>query len=361
MNDTIQSEDLAGAAASFYFKRGNLRKLVVFFNGGGACWNGATCIAGAQGPQPLYVPTADTPFNHPTAWGGLLNTHAEDNPYRDWSIAFLSYCTADVHIGSKTTLYQFGAASVPITHRGFDNFLFARDWIERNSPNVEKLLVAGSSAGAYGAALNYGHLRETFPAAQAYLVGDGGSGVVTNAFVASALDQSWGGGQNLPNALQPLRNQPSAHFLPAAYGLLTFYYPKDLFSQYTTAWDGVQTLIYNVMLHQDAPQEWFTTLSSAVVPWHVTMRTFAYTNGVAGNYRYFIADGCVHTILRSEDSFYSDAQIGSTSFLDWLSAQTHPNVRSRRPQWTNRDACMEPGGCPPPSVRQLIACAAQPG
>ncbi len=348
------------ASYSFYFKRGTTDKLVVFFNGGGACWNGATCIVGAN-PPALYVPTADTPLNDPRAWGGLFDTEADENPFKDWNVAFLPYCTGDVHIGSKTTQYAFGPYTAAIAHHGFDNFLFARDWLGKNGGKVKSLLVTGSSAGAYGAALNYGHLKETFPHANAYLAGDGGNGVITSAFMDAALDSSWGGAANLPPALAPLRNFASEFFLPAAYGVLTARYPRDLFSQYTTAWDGVQTLVYNVMLHADAPQEWLTTLGGAVVPWHVTMRTFAYANAVAPNYRYYIAPGCAHTILRFDDRFYSDATVGNISFRRWLAAQTTPNALTPTSAWKNRDSCVEPSGCPPPSVEQLLVCAQQPG
>lgn len=41
---------------SFYFKPGKEEKLIVYFDGGGACWDSNTCVTGQQTPVPAYVP-----------------------------------------------------------------------------------------------------------------------------------------------------------------------------------------------------------------------------------------------------------------------------------------------------------------
>ena len=77
----------------------------------------------------------------------------------------LPYCTGDLFWGSKEQVYtdETGLATgivggkVTIHHRGFDNFLFVRDWMKkrfsrRGDERLEKVLVTGSSAGGYGAA-----------------------------------------------------------------------------------------------------------------------------------------------------------------------------------------------------------------
>lgn len=343
---------------SFYFKQGASDKLVVFFNGGGACFNAATCIAGGDPSVSLYTATADDPLNDPHPWSGLLDTGRSDNPFKDWSMLFLPYCTADVHIGSKDTQYtfvhpQFGPISQTIAHHGFDNFLYARDWIGKRTHGVRQVLVAGVSAGAYGAAINYPYLRESFPWARTALIGDGGNGVITGEFMSLALGESWGGAANLPPLFQPLRTFASPHFLPTAYGLLALRYPLDRFSQYTSAWDTSQTLFYNVMLHPDAPQDWMGTVSQAFLPWTATMQTYVHANALAPNYRFYVAPGCRHTIL-GFDRFYT-MNVGGVPFADWISAQT--STRLLPPQsWKNLNSCALPGGCPFPDVTELTAC-----
>ena len=151
---------------SFYFKKGKRDKLVIFFNGGGACWNSTTCLASLQSALPTYVPSDDLPSNNPLLQDGVLNLNNPDNPYRDWSIAYLPYCTGDIHFGSKDTSYVVAPGiTKTIRHRGFDNFLYARKWLKhhfkheggKNEPR--KVLVTGASAGAYGALLNYAHIK----------------------------------------------------------------------------------------------------------------------------------------------------------------------------------------------------------
>ena len=44
-----------GQEYSFYFKPGKADKLLVFFNGGGACWDATTCVDSLSNPNPFKV------------------------------------------------------------------------------------------------------------------------------------------------------------------------------------------------------------------------------------------------------------------------------------------------------------------
>lgn len=153
--------DYTGEPYSFYIKPGKKDKLVLYTNGGGACWNGATCNP-ASG---VYVPTT-TAANDPREMDGLLNVENPNNPYKDWTMVFMSYCTGDVFLGSKDTVYQnpnptqaFPLPVFTIHHRGHDNFLYVMKYVQDHlvDPKVPigKVVVAGSSAGSYGASLNF--------------------------------------------------------------------------------------------------------------------------------------------------------------------------------------------------------------
>lgn len=81
-------------------------KTLIYFNGGGACWNGATCLTSLTVPvtqttRPAYNPSIENE-NNPEELGGILDFTRADNPLKDWNMVFIPSCTGDAHLGSKT-------------------------------------------------------------------------------------------------------------------------------------------------------------------------------------------------------------------------------------------------------------------
>ena len=336
---------------SFYFKKGKSNKLVIFFNGGGACWNSTTCLASLQSALPAYVPSDDLPSNNPLLQDGVLNLNNPDNPYRDWSIAYLPYCTGDIHFGSKDTAYLASpGVTKTIRHRGFDNFLYARKWLKRHfihegkMHGPRKILVTGASAGAYGAVLNYAHIKAAFPGAKGYLLADGGSGVFTESLMQDAIrppNSVWNFAANLPQSVPGMTAATvldARSFTPAIYSALTNYYPRDRFSQYTTVHDAVQTLFYNIMLNSNDMSQWSRLTPQLFSTWTSGMLNNSYAATAAPNYRFYIAPGCEHTILR-KTAMYSTETVGGTTFRDWLEGLTGGEDRM---EWSNL-SCTDTG------------------
>ena len=121
---------------SFYYKPGKEKKLLVFFDGGGSCWDSNTCVTGQLTPLAAYVPE----LKDALSTQGLFDQNNPQNPYRDWSMVAIPYCTGDIHLGSKVQDYtDFTGAvtgapggTVTLHHRGFDNFLYVREWLMEN-------------------------------------------------------------------------------------------------------------------------------------------------------------------------------------------------------------------------------------
>ncbi len=355
---------LPGSEYAFYFKPGIEDKLVVFFNGGGACWNSTTCLTSLQSPLPAYVPSVNAPGNAPQNLKGVFNLDNPDNPFRDWSILFLPYCTGDVHIGSKDTSYipDFGAGpAVTIHHRGFDNFLYSGNWLQQHYPqlNPDKVVVAGVSAGAYGATLNYPYVRAAFPESKSYLLADAGVGVLTTDFIRAAINgpnSSWGAQANLAPwvpGFSILPNMGGDSFMVLAYSLLTSHYPLDKFSEFTTAWDAVQPVFYNIMLHPTDIQQWPNLTPSLLTTWAIKARLFTALETSASNFRFNIMPGCIHTILKS-DRFYSVVNQG-VPFTAWINAAITGRGPSTAADWKNL-SCNARMDCPPPPPADMAAC-----
>lgn len=170
-----------GSQYKFFVQRSlngtNSNNLLIYLEPGGACWDYESCIAhtarGAANPDGI-------PDDHMATYGigiPLLRPNAADNPLWDWTKVFVSYCTGDVHTGSKTTTYTSpdGMDSVEWHHVGHDNVLSVIDYLKGEFPHVPKMLVTGCSAGGAGALASYYYFRKGLPGVDhGYMLDDSG-------------------------------------------------------------------------------------------------------------------------------------------------------------------------------------------
>ena len=94
---------------SFWARRGTSKNLVVFFEGGGACWDDLTCTfpiaAGLPSQVPQFFVPAIDPNASPANYDGIFKSDNPANPVKDWSFVYIPYCTGDIHVGSATQQY----------------------------------------------------------------------------------------------------------------------------------------------------------------------------------------------------------------------------------------------------------------
>lgn len=334
----------------FYFREGVEKdKTLIYFNGGGACWNDATCLTSlVAGDRPVYNPAIEQE-NSPAAVGGIMDLTREDNPVRDWNIVFIPYCTGDVHIGSRDTLYSDplglvnSGSPVIVQHRGFDNFMAVREWIRHSfdRKHTKHVMVAGSSAGSYGALLHFPRLHSLFPKkAKISFLADAGAGVFTQGFIdlVFAPDGPWGV-ENTLTSVTPSIDQLSSFNAEVFYQeILTGmadHFHKSQFAQYTTAWDGVQVLFLNIMQQTDAglvnPYEWSNISPAVWLEWHIRMRESFGTMAMNRNFNHYIGAGVFHTGLIDlfkpmPDHFYLENSAGNIFLTDWVE---HLNTNGR--------------------------------
>ncbi len=357
---------------SFFVRPGKKDKVVLYFDGGGACWNSATCLI-----APIYTVEIDETPQSLAAAGGIADIDNPNNPLRDWTQVFVPYCSGDIHWGAKETDYvdytgKLGppGGTVTLHHRGFDNALAVIDWLQKRYPGkkhhgrqhkhghehehrkkLKKIFVSGSSAGGYGALLAFPYVKETWPDSRAWLLADAASGVITQDFLQGALageNSSWGMTQNLPGWIPGYSNvlNLGALLLPInMYGLTTRYYPQSPMAQYTTSWDAVQTTFLHVMQNPDNPPVWQTPSGAAFCEWHLRNQHYAWANASAPNYRYYLAAGISHTILGDQALFNSEASAGGVRFTDWLHDMLDYEADEDEPSsWQN----LECSDCAPP-------------
>jgi hypothetical protein len=94
-----------GSKFSFWVREANPKKVIFYLQGGGACFSAKTCAPDSH----LY----QTRVNEgPAGEGGIFDFANERNPFADYSVVYVPYCTADVHIGNVTTQYAPGVMTV---------------------------------------------------------------------------------------------------------------------------------------------------------------------------------------------------------------------------------------------------------
>ena len=137
---------IAGTPYSVFTKVNDPKKLLIFMQGGGACWQdfyNCNILAEAQAaPAPpigIWSDTSD--FNQ----GDL------ENPLADYSIVYMPYCDGSVFTGDRDVAdsnFPFGPVRF---HRGLENASAGIDMAKAMFPKARDILVAGSSAGGVGA------------------------------------------------------------------------------------------------------------------------------------------------------------------------------------------------------------------
>jgi len=142
---------IAGTDYSVFTRAGNPAKLLIFEQGGGACWQDFyNCnVVLENNPLPPF-PQVDG--------AGIWNRDNPDNPFADYSVVYMPYCDGSVFTGDNDVYDpDFGAAiGVPAAvvrfHRGLRNQTAGMDLAKALFPHANRITVAGSSAGGVGVA-----------------------------------------------------------------------------------------------------------------------------------------------------------------------------------------------------------------
>jgi Pectinacetylesterase len=160
----------------FFVRRAASDRVVVFFQGGGACMDGRSCDPERQPTsesEPAFRPTANMA---PPPPGGIFDLTNPDNPFAEYSMVFVSYCTGDLHLGERDTSYTNedarGKRQFVIKHRGQVNAMTALRWIYANFPAPRSIFVTGTSAGGYATPFYASLLARHYPRARVAGLGD---------------------------------------------------------------------------------------------------------------------------------------------------------------------------------------------
>lgn len=290
----------AGTPFNFHVRQADPQKVMIFFNGGGACWSAATCdIAG----QPSYRPFASAEAgNDPRHYDGAFALDNPANPFRDWSQIFVSYCTGDVHLGAAEVRYtRPDGSDFSIHHRGWANSMAALDYLFDRFSAPERLVVAGGSAGALSSPVFAALVARQYPHAEVIQFAGGGAGYRLPP--PTMLWQRWNVLAALPGWYNADDQTAETLTIPDLYRLAYRAAPELRLHQFDHAYDAVQEDFHR-MLGQ--PLELLPALDANRAELQADIPSL----------RTYVAAGEFHTLLRYSE-FYNRETAGVRA-VDWV-------------------------------------------
>ena len=143
------------------YRIGSENNVLIYFNGGGVSVDDYTEQRSSNSGQ------AESFYNVSPDGDNLVHSgltgDQDENPFRNWTVIVLPYSTGDFHAGAGAHEYlkQDGEAGT-VHHNGFTNFDLVLDKIQPYLGDPDKLVISGSSAGGFGAALLSRHIADRF-------------------------------------------------------------------------------------------------------------------------------------------------------------------------------------------------------
>ena len=287
-----------GSEFSFWVRKANAKKVVLYFEGGGACWSAKTCEPGSNlypGRSDLYT-TSLGPDDGPAGQGGIFDFADERNPFADHSVVYVPYCTGDVHLGDTTRKY---APGLTVQHKGHVNGTAALDHLAATFPVATEVAVIGESAGSIAAPLYAGLVSDRLPDSDITVLADG-SGSYPDVPRLNEITAVWGTADVLPDWFE----NPKQWSFPGLIIQSARHDPEIVFARRDYAYDEVQEFFVDLV--GIAAEDLLSLIDG-----NETQIEHA---GV--NLRSYVAPGAEHTAL-SDGPFYSE-EVNGRPLVDWV-------------------------------------------
>lgn len=294
---------------TYWVRPGTTNKLLIYFEGGGGCWDAETCAAGST-----FYDDDVSPDDDPNGrTGGILDSDNPDNPFSDYNMVFIPSCTGDVHWGSNVQTYpKADGGELTIYHHGFINASSALDWAYANIASPNSIFVTGCSAGSVGSIAHAPYIIEQYPGIPVTQLGD------SLAFVFHRpvnVHTDYHAHDNFPDWIPALEAiTPGELLMSDFYNAVANYYPDYTFSQYNTEADNVQVRFYGAVGGDtdDFPADLAANLTRI--------------HEGSSNFRSYTASGNLHCIM-PRPQFYT-TEVNGVRLRDWVNDLANGEVVS---------------------------------
>ncbi len=279
-----------GSEFSFWVREANPDRVVFYLQDGGACFSAGTCAPDSD----LYETMVS---EGPSGEGGIFDLADVRNPFADYSVVYVPYCTGDVHLGNTTVDY---APGLTVHHKGYVNGAAALDHLAATFPGATEVVVVGESAGSIASPLYGGLVSDRLPDARITVVADG-SGSYPDVPRANEILAAWGTGDAVSNWPDLTVEHWS---FPGLFIQSGRHQPDIVFARHDYAYDENQQAWYPLA---GIPARDLLSLIDA---------NETKIEGAGVNLHSYIASGDAHSVL-SDGTFYSET-INGVKLVDWV-------------------------------------------
>lgn len=192
------------------------RHLLIYLEGGGACYDAASCSPSCMQPQQQlcamhldgygaaeWSQERTSIYSQP---GTIFDRAAAANPFAAYDWVFVPYCTGDFHSGSTVAPYG-------IHHAGFSNLQAFLARVQATFCDADHVVLAGSSAGGFGTVLTYHLVKAHFPGVRVDLVDDSGPPMPSSAMTLEpTMRAAWGAAANAPPGCSGCASEWASYF-----------------------------------------------------------------------------------------------------------------------------------------------------
>ena len=286
-----------GSEFKFFVHRADPAKVVFYLEGGGACFDGSTC-----GPDSkAFKRTVGHDDGLEGLTTGIFDFANPKNPFHDWSIVFVPYCTGDVHIGNITKDYGNGTI---VQHKGYVNGTAALTATHDLFPDATQLVVTGESAGSVPSPLYAGMARDLYATATIKVLGDGSGAYPDIPGINAVIGANWGTMNAVPAWPENEGQTVETWSLPGLYVQSHRHAPDIVFARHDYAFD--QTQVFFAQLAGIPADDLVSLIDEN--------ETQIEASGM--DLWSFISPGDSHTVL-SRPEFYTET-VNGTSFVQWV-------------------------------------------
>lgn len=286
-----------GSPFQYFVREADPTKVLFFMEGGGACFSAETCGPDSES----YKKTAgDGPLGE-AAGQGIFDFSNPANPFADYSIVFVPYCTGDVHIGNTTTDYGDG---VVVHHNGYVNGTTALAAMAELFPDVTKLVVAGESGGSIPSPLYAGLAHDLLPNAGITVLADGSGAYPDVPAINALIGSQWGTMNAIPAWPETAGVTVETWSLPGLFIVAGKHDPAILFARHDYAFDHTQVAFAGLAgIPADDLVSLIDSNEAAIEATGISQ--WSYTS-----------PGDAHTVLHKPD-FYTET-VNGVQLVDWV-------------------------------------------
>ena len=288
-------------------------KLVIYLQGGGACFNPAVCGQNANSFGEADAQSTIANLQSPL----IFNRGNADNQFADWHYIFVPYSTGDVHSGTNSDADVPNGGPADQLMVGATNFSAIVEDLQayfNTNGAPDEILVTGSSAGGYGVYLNFVQIADAF-GTDITLTGLADASPIffdTNLF-AECLNANWEVLWNFdyPDDLDNLVSGTYAYDVQKVYEYASVKYPNANFGLISTYEDDVirQFLSFGTAGCTGLPGVLSgTAFKNGLIDMQNTLVNFP-------NWKVFFTEGTAHTFLGSPTLNQS---VNGMDLNDWI-------------------------------------------